>query len=75
MRKIILILIVGTILTSCASMNAKREFAKDANRYSWQILPEYKNYINRDPNIEHDLKMIKKQIADEFQDYIDKGMK
>lgn len=78
MKKIstsILLLFLCFSLVGCASMNAKRQFAVGANKYAKQILPEYKSYIDKDAELDDDSKRIRKKTADDFQFYIEEGIK
>jgi len=76
--KIFKFVLIGFVISSffgCASMDAKKKFAEGAAGYTKTILPEYKGYIDQDANLDQDSKRIRKQTADEFQMYIEKGMK
>lgn len=74
-KVIVLGLFLSLLTVGCASMNAKKQFAGGANGYAKQILPEYKEYIDKDAELDSDSKRIRKKTADDFQSYIDEGIK
>ena len=72
MKKILVILIIGLFCFGCA-INA--EFVKGVDEYSTVILPEYKDYVNKDDTLSEDSKRIRKQTANSFQKLIDESKK
>lgn len=74
-RAVAVLILLGMLFGGCASIDAKRKFAEGAGIYTKTIIPEYKEYVDKDPNLEQDSKRIRKQTADEFQSYIEKGIK
>ncbi len=74
-KHLVFLALASFAMTGCAGLNARREFAKGAEVYTLQILPEYKDYIANDLKLEEDTKRIRTQTADEFDRYIQNGVK
>lgn len=68
-----LVAVAFTALLAGCSLN--KAFVKSVNDYSEAILPEYKQYIKRDPVLDDDTKRIRLQSAEKFQELIDDAMK
>ena len=76
MKKTLLLVAFTSLLTGgCVGLDARKEFAKCVDGYTRQILPEYKAYIEKDPSLEQDTKRIRTQTADEFDQYVQNGIK
>jgi len=50
---------------------ANRQFVKAVDGYTRIILPEYKEYVQRDTTIAEDTKRIRIQSAEQFQALVD----
>ena len=72
MKRILAILVICLFCFGC-SINA--EFVKGVDEYSTVILPEYKDYVDKDDTLSEDSKRIRKQTADSFQKLIDGSKK
>lgn len=72
MKRLILIAIFSSFMIGCA---LDRSFVKSVDDYAKTILPEYKEYIQEDPNLEKDTKRIRIQTADKFQQLINDAIK
>lgn len=71
MRKALVAITCVVLFTGC-SLN--KAFVKSVNDYTVTILPEYKEYIENDPNLDKDTKRIRKQTADKFQALVNDAM-
>ncbi len=71
MKKIMacsLILVISMVIVGCA---ANQDFVRSVDGYTRVILPDYKNYVQKDPTLSDDTKRIRIQAADKFQELVD----
>ncbi|MDD3581272.1 MAG: hypothetical protein PHW74_09655 [Desulfobacca sp.] len=70
MKQALVILWVGGLLL-LGGCSVNQDFVRGVDGYTKVILPEYKNYIEKDPNLSPDTKRIRLQSAAKFQQLVD----
>lgn len=68
-------LVAVTFVVLFAGCSLNKAFVKSVNDYTQTILPEYKQYIEKDPGLDEDTKRIRLQTAQKFQELIDDAVK
>jgi len=66
------IIVVVSIL-SLVSCSSNRSFIKAVDSYTRVILPEYRNYVKNDQNLDSDSKRIRIQTAEQFQKLVNQA--
>jgi len=70
MKKCLVVLSLwALVLLGGCSVN--QDFVRGVDGYTKVILPEYKDYIGKDPKLSPDTKRIRIQTADKFQQLVD----
>lgn len=64
--------VMATLFISSCTLN--QAFVKSISDYTDTILPEYKEYIEKDTTLTEDTKRIRKQTADKFQALVNDAM-
>jgi len=70
MRKCIFMILLIFVVGGCS---VNKEFVKAVDGYTKVILPEYKDYISNDTNLNEDTKRIRLQTADKFQELVNEA--
>ena len=70
MRKCIFLIFLVFVVGGCS---VNKEFVKGVDGYTKVILPEYKDYISNDTNLNEDTKRIRLQTADKFQELVNEA--
>lgn len=70
MRKCIFMILLVFVVGGCS---VNKEFVKGVDGYTKVILPEYKDYISNDTNLNEDTKRIRLQSADKFQELVNEA--
>ncbi|OPX20562.1 MAG: hypothetical protein BZ151_03200 [Desulfobacca sp. 4484_104] len=70
MKQVLVILWVGGLLL-LGGCSVNQDFVRGVDGYTQIILPEYKAYIAKDPQLSPDTKRIRLQSADKFQQLVD----
>ena len=70
MRKCIFMILLVFVVAGCS---VNKEFVKGVDGYAKVILPEYKDYISNDTNLNEDTKRIRLQTADKFQELVNEA--
>ncbi len=70
MRGMVLILTLGLLLPA-AGCAVNQEFVRSVDGYTRVILPDYKEYVEKDPALSEDTRRIRIQTADRFQELVD----
>ena len=70
-RGLLVLALVGLVV--CGGCTVNQQFVTAVDGYTTVILPEYKKYIDDDPNLSEDTKRIRKQSADKFQELVDEA--
>lgn len=70
MRKCIFMILLVFVVGGCS---VNKEFVRSVDGYTKVILPEYKDYISNDTNLNEDTKRIRLQTADKFQELVNEA--
>ena len=70
MRKCIFMILLIFVVGGCS---VNKEFVKAVDGYTKVILPEYKDYISNDTNLNENTKRIRLQTADKFQELVNEA--
>jgi len=73
MRKCIVLGALCLLCLGCSSLD--RAFVRSVNGYANVILPEYREYIQKDSSLSDDTRRIRTQTADKFRQLIDEAVK
>jgi len=66
-----LIVVAVLFFSSCIDVH----FVKSVQKYTDTILPEYREYIKNDPDLDDNTKRIRQQTADKFQELLEEATK
>ena len=70
----VLILIVALFVLSAAKCAPDQMYATGNRDYAKVILPRYKAYLDKDPDLEERSKEIRTATADEWMEFIEEGV-
>lgn len=66
-------LLIAATIVACSGCYTNRSFIKAVDGYTRAILPEYRNYVQNDSNLDSDSKRIRIQTAEQFQKLVNQA--